>query len=390
MIWRCVKENQCSDFESGCVDVASAKKSYYEILGVEKSSTKMEIKKAYYELAKKHHPDQNKNNSGSQAKFAELSTAYSVLSDSKKRKRYDQVGETAEDTLEEGDAEEIYADVLKDGLGSFFRDDLEGIEASFGNNVHINMEINFLQSIYGGESEMQYRAKRPCKPCSGTGSSSKKEPASCLECDGRGITIVTKGSMKLPLPCRQCTGTGKIVEDPCLTCGGDGVSETAMVATASIPPGVSNRPHVILKGGGQTGHRGGAYGDVFLKVKVSPHPLYWREGDDIHLDVPLNIIQASLGGTVTIPTLKGEQTIEFPPGVQSGDCFNLPAFGAPNVKNPSTLGSQINHFIVRTPTNLDAEQRHALENLNLEPARNSLGESFKFGAPVTFSQTSRG
>ena len=283
----------------------------------------MEIKKAYYEMAKKYHPDQNKNNQSAQAKFAEVSTAYGVLSDSKKRKKYDQVGETDDDALEEGDAEELYEGVLKDGLGSFFRDDLEGMQTAHGNNIQVNIELNFLQSIYGGEAEATYRAKRPCEKCSGTGSASQRKPSPCLECDGRGIAVFSRGGMKMPLPCTVCAGTGTIVEDICSPCGGLGITEMAVAATAKIPAGVKDGTLVRLKGIGHAGIRGAEPGDVFLKCKVAEHPTFWRQGDDIHLDVPLTFPQACLGGTVTIPTLKGDQTIEFPAGVQSGDSFHV-------------------------------------------------------------------
>lgn len=368
-----------------------SKQTYYEILGVEKTATKMEIKKAYYELAKKYHPDQNANDPNAQKKFAEVSTAYGVLNDSKKRKRYDSVGETEDDQLEEGDAEEMYQDVLKDGLGSFFRDDLEGLQASHGNNVQVPVEISFLQSVFGGEVEARFRAKRACVPCAGTGSASKKKPSTCLECDGRGITLLTRGSMKIPVPCRPCGGSGLLVEDHCKSCSGSGTKELPVAATAKIPPGVSSGSFVRMKGVGHAGQRGGPSGDVFLKCTVQNHPLFWREqgSDDIHLDVPITVAQAALGGTVTIPTIKGDNTIEFPAGVQSGDTFVLKGFGSPNFKNPTTIGAQVVHFHVRTPTDLSEQQKEMLLALQEEQPTNAVGEPFRFGAPVTFKGTQR-
>lgn len=367
-----------------------AKQSYYEILGIEKTATKMEIKKAYYEMAKKYHPDQNSNNPAAQAKFASVSTAYGVLSDSKKRKRYDKVGEMDDDAVEASDAEEMYQDVLKEGLGSFFRDDLEGIKTSYGNNVEVGVELNFLQSIFGGEVEANYRAKRACNSCEGTGSKSKKTATSCLECDGRGITMITRGSVKLPMPCSNCNGTGLVVEDPCHTCTGSGVQEKAIVATARVPPGVGHGSFVRLAGIGHSGLRGAESGDLFMKCSVVPHPLFTRIDDDIHLDVPLTMAQAALGGTVTVPTIKGENTIEFPAGVQPGDHFLMPGFGSPNMKEPSKVGSQVVHFHVQTPTDLTDEQKQILLSLGEELPLNAIGEAYRFGDAVTFRGTKRG
>jgi len=377
--------------------IVGAKKSYYESLGIEKTASKAEVKKAYYELAKRYHPDSADKSSAKQrenaAKFAEVSMAYSVLSDSKKRRRYDQIGETSDDELEEGDAEEMYDEILKEGLGSFFKDDLEateGLDGSHGNNVQAVAEVNFLQSIFGGETDTVFRAKRPCAKCDGTGSAQKRMPSTCFECNGKGFSVLSRGQMKVPVPCSHCTGTGKVIEgDLCSPCSGSGVSEVAIAAIAKIPPGVDTGSIVRLKGVGHAGTRGGTPGDAFIKMKVQSHPLFYRQGDDIYLDVPLNFTQAAMGGTVTVPTLSGDKTIEFPAGVQSGDCFTMAGLGSPNLKTPSIVGAQVNRFVVTTPTDLTEEQIQMLQNLHLPSALNAVGEAFRFGAPVTFKGTSR-
>ena len=344
----------------------------------------MEVKKAYYEMAKKYHPDQNKNNPTAQDMFSRVSTAYSVLSDPKKRRRYDQVGEMADDEVEEADAQEMYDDVLKDGLGTFFRDDLEGMKFAHGNNVEVGVDINFLQSVFGGDVEAHFRAKRACKSCEGTGSKSKKKATTCLECDGRGVVIATKGSLKMPMPCGPCGGVGYIVEDACNDCGGAGVTEQAVAITAKIPPGVDHGSFVRLPGVGHAGARGAESGDVYLKCAVDPHPLFTRIDDNIHLEVPLTMAQAAIGGTVTVPTIKGEKTISFPPGVQSGDTYLMSGFGSPNMNEPSKVGSQIVDFVVVIPSDLSEEQKEILKSLDEELPLNAVGEPFRFGAPVDF------
>ena len=194
----------------------------------------------------------------------------------------------------------------------------------------------------------------------------------------------------MPVSCPSCTGIGLVVEDPCNRCGGNGCVDASVAAMAQLPAGVDNGTIVRMKGLGDVGARSsGTAGDAFIKVTVQPHPLFWRKGDDVHLDVPITMPQACLGGTVTVPTLKGDQTIEFPRGLQSGDLFSMPGFGIKNVKDNSKVGAQVNRFVVKIPTDLTDEQEELMRRFNQEPALNAQGESYSFGAPASFKGSTR-
>ncbi len=354
-----------------------AKRDYYDVLGVNKGATDSDIKKAYRKLAKKYHPDANPNNKDdAEAKFKEATEAYEVLSDEKKRQTYDQFGHSAfEGTggfssggnfsgMDMGDIFESFfggggfSDIFGGGSSRRRRGPSRGADLQY------NLTINFEEAVFGCSKEISFQADDKCNVCSGTGAKQGTHPQTCPTCGGSGQERVIQqtilGSMTTVTECRTCHGEGKVVKDPCSSCGGRGKVKKTKTITVDIPKGINEGQSIRKAGMGAYGERGGPNGDLLIAISIRPHKTFIRQNNDIYVEVPISIVQATLGDEIKIPTIEGEEVYNVKPGTQPETTVTLKNKGVFNVRNPKIRGDQIVKFKVVVPTKLSEEQKEIL------------------------------
>jgi molecular chaperone DnaJ len=354
------------------------KKDYYEILGVERSASVADIKKAYRALALKHHPDRVPENEKKQAeeKFKEISEAYGVLSDPQKRQTYDQFGHqgidqnyTSEDIFRGADFSSVFSDAgLGDILSRMFGSEFDffggaggrGPRAQRGHDIQYEVELDLQEAYTGLKKSITVPRHEYCKTCDGTGAKSKNAIKTCSTCGGRGQVMMSSGFFRMAQTCPKCQGTGKIITEPCPDCSGRGVVRVTRSIDVTVPAGVDNDSQLRVRGEGEIGP--GGPGDLYLFIRVKPHPVYQREGMDLHMDMNVPFAQAALGAEVKIKTLKEEVLMKVPEGTQSGKVFRLRGQGMPDVHSRShELGDLYVRVMVSVPTHLSGKQRELLE-----------------------------
>jgi len=346
------------------------KRDYYEILGVSRSAGDQELKGAYRKLALKYHPDRNPNNPEAEERFKEAAEAYSILSDTDKRRTYDAYGHAGlGNAAAQGfnpDAFSDFADNFGDifGFGDLFGGGAarQRTRAQRGDDVRYDLEISFADSMSGLEAEIQVPRLETCSACRGTGSDVPDGWTSCSICRGRGEVFYQQGFLSIRRTCGQCNGRGKILRKPCRECKGDGVQQITKKLKVKIPAGVDSGMKLRVGGEGQPGANGGPPGDLYVFLVVEPHPVFERHDYDLHCTVPVNIAQAALGTQIHVLTFDGLETVKVPDGIQSGETLRLKNRGVPLV-NGNGRGDLIIHIEVRTPTKLSREQRRLLEQL---------------------------
>lgn len=357
----------------------SGKRDYYEVLGVERSASAEDIKKAYRRLARKHHPDVNRNDKEAEEAFKEINEAYEVLSDPEKRRMYDAYGHQGLNGRYVGEG--FGADIFGDwgGFGSIFDAFFGGTARSgtgrrgageAGNDLRYDLEITLEEAAAGVEKTLRLTKFEQCDTCAGSGVQPGSRMESCSYCHGTGEvrhrqqTIL--GSFATVSTCSACGGTGRVVRHPCVTCEGRGRVRATSERTVRIPAGIEDGARIRLRGEGDAGARGGPSGDLYVFVRVNPHESFERRGDDLFSEIPINFVQAALGDTIEVPTLDGKEKLEIPPGTQTGEVFKLSGKGMPNI-NTGVRGDL--HVVVRilTPRKLTDEQKRLL----LEFARSS-------------------
>ncbi|MBI3880222.1 MAG: molecular chaperone DnaJ [Verrucomicrobia bacterium] len=357
-----------------------AKRDYYEVLGVGRTSTDDDLKKAYRKLAVKFHPDKNPGDKHAEEKFKELSEAYEALSDPQKRAAYDQYGHGAFDPRARArsggfssgggfhDPFEVFREVFGGGGGggggSIFdelfgggRQDPTGPER--GADLRYDLEIAFDEAVLGCEKEVSVSKLDGCEKCHGTGAEHGSGTKLCQTCGGRGRVVMSRGIFSIQQTCPRCEGGGRVIEKPCKECKGAGRKERASKIKIKIPPGVDNGIRLRSAGNGEGGVRGGSPGDLHVVLHVKEHEIFEREGDDLHCEVPISFVQAALGAEIEVPTMAGPARIEIPAGTQGGARFRLKAKGVKNVQGHGT-GDLIVHATVEVPTHLNAEQKAKL------------------------------
>jgi len=352
--------------------MADNRRDYYEVLGVSKTASDEELKKAYRTLAKKYHPDMNPGDKEAEQKFKEINEAYGVLSDKEKRAKYDQYGHDAF-TQGGGDAGGGFGG----GFGGFGGFDFGDIFSSMfggggarranapmeGDDEVARVVLSFEEAVFGCKKEVSYNRVEACSECGGSGAEKGTKAETCPRCGGRGSIMVQQrtalGMMQTTRPCDNCRGRGKIINTPCRNCRGSGYVKLTKKLDVSIPAGIDNGQRIVLRGQGSAGRNGGPNGDLIIEVRVRPHAFFERNGDDLYCEVPVSFAEAALGADIQIPTLEGKQTYHIPDGTQPGTSFTLRGKGVANV-NTKRKGNLIITVTVEVPKNLTGEQKRIL------------------------------
>jgi molecular chaperone DnaJ len=350
----------------------STKRDYYEILGVERTATDVEIKSAYRKLALKFHPDRNPGDKVAEDRFKEAAEAYAVLADTDKRHMYDRFGHAGLGGAATGGFDPTVFTGFEDILGGL--GDIFGIGEMFGGqrrrggpqrgaDLRYDLEISFDESAKGVETTIQIPRQEACEACQGSGAAPGSKPQTCPQCHGRGQLRYQQGFFTVARTCGQCRGTGSIISSPCPTCRGAGRVQQQRKLTVKIPAGIATGQRLRLSGEGESGAGGGPAGDLYVVVHVQEHQFFHRDGNDLFCEVPLNYPTAALGGEISIPTLEGEETFKVPEGTQSGATFRLRGRGMPDVVSGRSRGDLLVTVKVMTPKKMTKEQRKLLEQL---------------------------
>jgi molecular chaperone DnaJ len=347
-------------------------RSPYEVLGVPKSASDDEIKKAYRKLARQHHPDRNPGDARAEERFKEVQAAYDLLSDPEKRHAYDAFGSAGARGFPGGADtggvrfEEFDLGSLGDLFGGMFGGGAGGRRGAAqgpvrGEDLEAHVRISFEDSLKGAQVRIPVEVEGACSTCHGTGAAPGTSPVTCPQCGGRGIVSDSQGLFALSHPCPRCQGNGTIVERPCGTCRGTGRERTTKRYAVKIPAGAKTGTRVRLKGKGGAGHRGGPAGDLHVVVDVEPSKLYERRGADLVLDVPVTFAEAALGASVEIPTPDGPVSLKVPAGTDNGKLLRVKGRGAPRLKG-SGRGDLLARVRVTVPSKLTKAEREALES----------------------------
>ncbi len=344
-----------------------AKRDYYEVLGVARTATEPDIKRAYRRLAMKHHPDRNPDNHESIEHFKEAKEAYEVLSDARKRAAYDQFGHAGVDPSAGArggrgfDPRDAFGDIFGEVFGDIFGAGRRGRSQVFrGADLRYELELDLEQAVFGDTAPVEFTTFAECETCTGSGSKEGSRPISCETCHGAGQVRIQQGFFSVQQTCPRCEGKGQVVSDPCDTCRGQGRVRKQKTLSVKIPPGVDTGDRIRLSGEGEAGRSGGPAGDLYVEVRVRPHEIFERDGSHLSCEVPLGFATAALGGSIEVPTLDGNVTIKIPSETQSGRVFRLREKGIRPVRG-GTTGDLFCRVVVETPVKLSRHQKELLQ-----------------------------
>ena len=369
-------------------------RDYYEVLGVSKTASDDEIKKAYRQLAKKYHPDMNPGDKEAEEKFKEVNQAYAVLSDPEKKARYDQFGpEAAEGNgfggggfggfggFEGFDFGDIFGDIFGGGGGTRAR--RNGPQR--GDDLSQRVTISFEEAAFGCKKEIKYTKVDKCGECGGSGCAEGSSPKTCSRCNGTGQVRVQQrtplGVFQSTKTCDACGGRGQTIENPCKKCRGTGMNSTTKTVEVTIPAGIDNGQRLSLRGLGNAGKNGGPAGDLYIAVVVRPHPVFTRDGFDIYCEIPITFPEAALGAEIRVPTLEEETTFKIPEGTQTGTTFTLKGKGIPYV-NGRGRGDLIFKVVVEVPRGMNENQKDALRKFAEACGKSNYSKKEKFFSKI--------
>ncbi|HVP17567.1 MAG TPA: molecular chaperone DnaJ [Spirochaetia bacterium] len=355
-----------------------AKRDFYEVLGVAKGASRDEIKKAYRQLAIKYHPDRNQGDRDSEERFKEATEAYEILADDRKRRAYDQYGFAGVNGMGQPTAQDFstifqgFEDIFGDFSGFF--DSFFGTTGSRrkssraygqqGSDLRYDMEISFLEAAFGTKREISYARAERCEVCGGTGADRGTGRKLCPTCGGSGQVRRNSGFFSIASTCPTCNGEGEIVEKPCSNCRGSGLVRRNRTVTVTIPAGIEDGKRLSLGGQGDVGTNGARDGDLYIFLRVQPHELYERDGNDVYCAVPISFTQAALGSEIVITTLDDKTVrLSVPPGTQNGRILRLKGEGIPELHSPGKRGDLYIKLIVKVPTKVSARAKELLKEL---------------------------
>jgi molecular chaperone DnaJ len=351
--------------------MATSKRDYYDVLGVSRSSSGEEVKKAFRKLALEYHPDRNKSD-GAAERFKEINEAYQVLIDSSKRAEYDRFGFVRSGA--NGGAKGFDGFDGFGGFGDIFDAFFGGsgartqTSAQRGADLRYSMRVSFEEAVFGVEKEFEVERVEVCGSCNGTRSEPGASPVTCRSCGGAGEIRRSHqsifGQFVQVHPCTTCGGEGRIITERCSGCRGSGAERRRRKLAVTVPAGIEGGTQIRLSGEGEPGRFGGPPGDLYVSVRVKEHPLFKRNGRDILLSHTIDIAQAALGVKVKVPTLDGEVDLDIPEGAQTGDVLGIKGQGVPHLSNPNSRGDQLVALRVKTPTELSPDQRRLLLELS--------------------------
>jgi molecular chaperone DnaJ len=351
-----------------------AKRDYYEVLGVPRTATPEEMKKAYRKLALQHHPDKNPGNKEAEAKFKELAEAYEVLSSAQKKQAYDQFGHAGVGQggpggpggaggFDFGGFGDIFGDIFGEVFGAQGArggGGRGGSRAMRGSDLRYNMKVSFEEAAFGAEKTVHLPRESTCGTCHGSGAKPGTQPEVCKTCSGAGEIRFQQGFFTLSKTCPDCGGAGQTIKSKCSECQGAGKKAENVRLQVKVPAGINVGQKLKLRGEGEPGANGGPAGDLYVVIDIAPHPFFQRDGDDVYCEVPISFTQAALGGEIETPTLEGSVKIKIPAGTQTLKRFRLKSKGISNV-NGRSRGDQFVTVQVEVPSKLSEEQRQLLE-----------------------------
>ncbi len=358
-----------------------SKKDFYEVLGVSRSATDAEIKKAYRKMAMKYHPDRNPDNKEAEEQFKDVQKAYEVLSDSKKKAAYDQFGHAGIDPSMGGAGAGGFGGF--GGFGDVFEDIFENIftggqarpgqgqrsYAQRGADLQAGVELSLEEAYTGKSIELDVYHQESCKTCTGSGAKPGTSPKKCDTCQGMGQVRIQQGFFSIQQTCPACHGQGQVIVDKCGDCRGEGRIRVPKKLTVKIPAGVDDGDRIRLSGEGDAGFMCGPAGDLYVQIRIKKHPIFERNHNDLHCEVPIGFVTAAVGGSIEVPTLSGKVALKIPAETQTGKVFRLRGKGMTSVRTKAE-GDLLCRVVLETPVNLNAKQKELLEEF-----QNSLGHA---------------
>jgi molecular chaperone DnaJ len=351
-----------------------AKRDYYEVLGVPKTSSVDEVKKAYRKLAMQYHPDRNPGNKQAEEKFKEATEAYTVLADDEKRKRYDQYGFAGVEGMQGGgnpfqggnfDFDDIFSgfeDIFSSFFGGSGGGSRGGRRVKRGSDLLYNLDISLEDAAYGKKIDITYDKKIICDVCHGTGSKGGEGKRRCPDCGGSGQVRRSQGFFSISTPCPRCHGTGDIIDNPCPSCGGNGILSKKTTKNIKIPAGIDNGKRIIIKNEGDAGENGSPSGDLHIKFRIRDHEYFYREGANLIMEIPISITQAILGDEININTLDNKTIkLKIPASCENGKILRIKNAGVPYLENPEHKGDLYIRVNLDIPKHITKEEKKILE-----------------------------